>query len=244
MDVPVPDFTEARNHMVDGQVRPNKVNDPRIIQAMRRLPRERFVPPHLAGLAYIDEDVPLGGGRFLMEPMVIARLVQLARVRAGERALVVGAGTGYGAALLAACGAEVTALEGDERLAAIAYRALAETAPGVSLVAGPLAQGWERGAPYDVVLIEGAVREIPPAVARQVRSNGRVVTVVCGASGVTGGVSGGALGGTGGGACAGVLAEPTRVSGRDGAVLRAQAEFDCATPMLPGLEPEAPVFRF
>ena len=236
MDVPVPDFTEARNHMVDGQVRPNKVNDPRIIQAMRRLPRERFVPPHLAGLAYIDEDVPLGGGRFLMEPMVIARLVQLARVRAGERALVVGAGTGYGAALLAACGAGVTALESDERLAAIARRVLAETAPGVSLVTGPPAQGWERDAPYDVVLIEGALREIPRAIARQVRPGGRVVTVLCGA--------GGASGDTGGGTCTGVLAEPSRTSGQEGVVLRAQAEFDCATPMLPGLEPEAPVFHF
>ncbi len=79
--------------MVDGQVRPNKVIDPRIIRAMRSLPRERFVPPHLASLAYADEDVPLPGGRALMEPMVIARLVQLLRVRDGERGLVVGAGS-------------------------------------------------------------------------------------------------------------------------------------------------------
>ena len=240
MDAGVPDFTEARNHMVDGQVRPNKVNDPRIIQAMRRLPRERFVPPHLAGLAYIDEDVPLGGGRFLMEPMVIARLVQLARVRAGERALVVGAGTGYGAALLAACGAEVTALENDERLTAIARRVLAEMAPGVSLVAGPLAQGWAKAGPYDAVLIEGAVREIPDAIAQQVRTGGRLVTVMCGVHGV----SGGALGDTSGGTCAGVLAEPSGRRGHADAVLRAQAEFDCATPLLPGLESAAPVFRF
>ena len=245
MDAPLPDLTEARNHMVDGQVRPNKVNDPRIVQAMRRLPRERFVPPHLAGLAYIDEDVPLGGGRFLMEPMVIARLVQLARVRAGERALVVGAGTGYGAALLAACGAEVTALEDDERLLAIARRVLAETAPRVSLVAGPLAQGWAKAGPYDAVLIEGAVREIPAAVARQVRPDGgRLVTVMIQSDGVSGGVSGGALGDTSGGACVGVLAEPSGRAGQAGPVLRAQAEFDCATPPLPGLESAAPVFRF
>ena len=98
-------FTQARNHMVDGQVRPNKVVDARVIGAMRRLPRERFVPPELAGLAYIDEDVKFGNGRALVEPMVIARLVQLARVRPGDRALVVGAGAGYGAALIAACGA-------------------------------------------------------------------------------------------------------------------------------------------
>ena len=104
-------FAEARNNMVDSQVRPNKVTDPRIVAAMRQLPRERFLPPALAALAYADEDVPLGEGRVLIEPMVIARLVQLTAIAAGERALVVAAGTGYGAAVLAACGARVTALE-------------------------------------------------------------------------------------------------------------------------------------
>ena len=111
MDHAAQAFAEARNRMVDSQVRPNKVTDPRIIAAMRQLPRERFLPPHLAPLAYADEDVPLGEGRVLIEPTVIARLVQLTAVAAGERALVVAAGTGYGAALLAACGARVTALE-------------------------------------------------------------------------------------------------------------------------------------
>jgi protein-L-isoaspartate(D-aspartate) O-methyltransferase len=108
MDRPITDYTAARNLMVDGQVRPNKVYDPRIIAAMRRLPRERFVPPALAARAYADEDVNLGNGRALMEPMVIARLVQMAAVRPGERALVVASGTGYGAALLAACGDRAT----------------------------------------------------------------------------------------------------------------------------------------
>ena len=115
MDHAAQAFAEARNRMVDSQVRPNKVTDPRIIAAMRRLPRERFLPPHLAALAYADEDVPLGEGRVLIEPTVIARLVQLTAVAAGERALVVAAGTGYGAALLAACGARVTALEDGRR---------------------------------------------------------------------------------------------------------------------------------
>jgi protein-L-isoaspartate(D-aspartate) O-methyltransferase len=93
MDLPTLDFAAARDRMVDGQVRPNKVIDPRIIRAMRDLPRERFLPPHLVSLAYADEDVPLPGGRALMEPMVIARLVQLARVRDGDRVLVIGAVT-------------------------------------------------------------------------------------------------------------------------------------------------------
>ena len=121
--------------MVDSQIRPNKVSDPRVLAAMRHIPRERFLPSRLAVLAYADEDVPLGNGRALMEPMVLARLVQLAAPTAGEKALVVAAGTGYGSALLAACGAQVTALEEDEALLAIAGPALADIAPAVALAA-------------------------------------------------------------------------------------------------------------
>ena len=121
----------------------------------------------------------------LIEPTVIARLVQLTAVAAGERALVVAAGTGYGAALLAACGARVTALEEAASLQAVARTVLAELAPSVSLVAGPLAAGWPPGAPYDVILIEGAVREIPPAIGEQLhQQTGRLVTVLTGAAGV------------------------------------------------------------
>ncbi len=112
--------------------------------------------------------MPLGEGRVLIEPAVIARLVQLAAIVPGERALVVAAGTGYGAALLAACGARVTALEESASLRDIARGVLAELAPSVRLVAGPLAAGWPPGAPYDVILIEGAVREIPARDRRTV----------------------------------------------------------------------------
>ena len=122
--------------------------------------------------------MPLGEGRVLIEPAVIARLVQLTAIAAGERALVVAAGTGYGAALLAACGARVTALEEAAPLQAVARTVLAELAPSVSLVAGPLAAGWAPGAPYDVILIEGAVRDIPPAIGEQLhRETGRLVAV-------------------------------------------------------------------
>ena len=229
MDLPALDdgpplsYAAARDRMVDGQVRPNKVIDPRVIRAMRSLPRERFVPPHLVSLAYADEDVPLPGGRALMEPMVIARLVQLARARDGDRVLVVGAGSGYGAALMAACGGVVTALEQDRALLAIAWAVLPELAPAVTVVAGPLAAGWAHGAPWDVVLIEGAVREIPPAIATQLRPGGRLVTVLA----------------QHGGAGRGVLAEPVQPDG----TLRAQPHFDCATPLLAPLMVQAG-FRF
>jgi protein-L-isoaspartate(D-aspartate) O-methyltransferase len=215
-------FAEARNRMVDSQIRPNRVNDPRIIAAMRRLKRERFLPPGRDVLAYADQDVPLGNGRVLLEPMAIARLVQLAAPMQGEHALVVAAGTGYGAALLAACGPRVTALEEDPALLAIARQALTELAPDVSVVSGSLSAGWPGGAPYDVILLEGAVREIPPALARQLRNNGgRLVTVLC-ADGRT---------------SQAVLAESTGVG------LRAQPMFDCATALLPSLIP-APAFAF
>jgi protein-L-isoaspartate(D-aspartate) O-methyltransferase len=215
-------FAEARNNMVDSQVRPNRVNDPRILQAMRSLPRERFLPPALAALAYADGDVTLGNGRVLVQPMAIARLVQLTAVVAGERALVVAAGCGYGAALLAACGARVTALEDDTTLLALARPALAELAPSVSLVSGPLAAGWPNGAPYEVILIEGAVREVPAAIGEQLRKEtGRLVTV-CASDGARGQA---------------VLAEATWAG------LRMQPKFDCATPAIPALTP-APGFVF
>jgi protein-L-isoaspartate(D-aspartate) O-methyltransferase len=219
-------FAAARTHMVDSQVRPNKVNDPRILGAMRRLPRERFLPAAVAVLAYSDEDVPLGNGRYLMEPMVLARLIQIAGLTVGEKApervLVVGAGTGYGAAVLAACGARVTALEEDPALLAIAGPALSESAPGVNLVSGKLEAGWPTGAPYDVIMIEGAVTVIPPALAAQVRNEGgRLVGVLCRPGRIN----------------QAVLAEPSTAG------LRAQPMFDCGTPALPMLLP-APAFQF
>ena len=209
----------ARNLMVDGQVRPNKVTDPRILAAMRSLPRERFLPPALAALAYSDEDVPLGGGRYLLEPMVIARLVQLAAVRAGERALVVAAGSGYGAALLAACGANVTAIEEEAGLRALAQAALPRE---VSVRAGSAQAGCPAEAPFDLVLIEGAVEELPGALAEQVkRDGGRLVMVRAG----DGPVGQAMLGSWAG----------------DGLVF--QPGFDCGTPALPALR-RRPKFVF
>jgi protein-L-isoaspartate(D-aspartate) O-methyltransferase len=214
-------YAAARDNMVDGQVRPNKVTDPRIIRAMRTLPRERFVPSHLAARAYADEDVPLPGGRCLMEPMVIARLVQLLRVRDGEKGLVVAAGAGYGAAVLAACGADVTALDDDAALLDMARAVLPALAPRVTVAEGAIAAGWVAGAPYDFILIEGAVETIPASLAAQLKPLGRIAAVM---------MQPGRPG-------QGVLAEPVHVGA--GTALRAQPFFDCATPMLPQLRPRA-----
>ena len=218
------DFTAARNNMVDCQVRPNRVTDPRVLDAMRRLPREAFLPSGLAAMAYLDEDLPLGRGRVLMEPLVIARLVQMARVRPGERVLVVGAGTGYGAAIVAACGAHVTALEDDDALLAIARQVLPHVAPSVRVVNGPLSAGLPDGGPYEAILIEGAVTSIPDVYASQLAPGGRLVTVIA------------ATGSAGGRA---VLAEPIAGVQR----LRSREVFDCTTSLLPSLRP-APAFVF
>lgn len=222
MDASTVDYTEARNRMVDLQLRPNRVSDPRVLQAMRDLPRERFLPPRLAVLAYADEDIDLGNGRVLMEPLVMARLVQLARVRPGERTLVIGAGTGYGAALFALCGAAVTALEQDDGLREMGRTALAAFAPRAAVVAGPLTAGWPPGAPWDLIVIEGAVLEVPDPIAAQLRPEaGRLIGVIAG-----GGRVGAAVEGE-----------------RSAAGLRLLPAFDCATPVLPPFMP-APKFVF
>ena len=222
MATPADYFAAARNHMVDSQIRPNRVSDPRILSAMRRLPRERFLPASVEALAYADEDVPLGNGRFMMEPMVLAKLLQAAALRDNERVLVVGAGPGYGAAVLAACGCSVTALEEDASLLAIARSVLPAEAPGVNLVSGSLAAGWQGQAPYDLILIEGAVPQIPPGLAAQTRQEtGRILTVICGEGRIT----------------QAIIAEATAVG------LGVSLLFDCATPPLPSLR-TAPAFAF
>lgn len=220
-----PDFTTARLIMVDGQVRPNKVTDPRLLAALRTLPRERFLPESAWALAYADEDVPLGGGRVLLAPMVLARLVQailsgIDETGAGDTgtpaALVVGAGTGYGAAVLAACGCSVTACEDDTALLAHARQALAELAPGVTLVAaGP---GDPPKGPFDVILIEGGFEVLPPALPARLTPRGG------GAGGRLYGIRRGA-----GGIGQAVRGEMTSAG------LALRPLFDVFTPCLPGL---------
>jgi protein-L-isoaspartate(D-aspartate) O-methyltransferase len=215
-------FADARTCMVDSQIRPNRVTDPRILAAMRRLPREQFVPANVVSLAYADEDVPLGKGRFLMEPMIFAKLLQAANLIENENVLIVGAGTGYSAAVLAACGCRVTALEDDPALLAIAGRILPVEAPGVTLVSGPLAAGWSKNAPYDLILIDGAVPEIPPALAAQTRrETGRIIAAIHTPGRVT----------------QAVIAEATAAG------LGLSTLFDCATPAIPSME-KTPAFAF
>jgi protein-L-isoaspartate(D-aspartate) O-methyltransferase len=178
------DFSEMRLKMIDGQIRTTDVTNPAILLAMGSVPRELFVDARLQPLAYIDENIEIlpasatGPARHLMQPSPFAKLLQLAEIAGGERVLVVGAGTGYSAAVIAALGAEVVAVEQDPVLGDRAEAALAAVgAAVVRLVRGALDGGSPADAPFDVILVEGAVDEIPEHLLEQLAEGGRLVTV-------------------------------------------------------------------
>jgi protein-L-isoaspartate(D-aspartate) O-methyltransferase len=204
----------ARTNMIESQLRPNKVTDERVIDAFSRLRREFFVPQHLRGVAYVDEDLPLGRGRYLMEPMVAARLLQALMPDRKETALVVGAGVGYEAALLASLTRSVIALEADEELARLGRAALVDhRIASVIYVETPLVAGHRQRAPYDVILFGGAVAEIPGEVAAQLAEGGRLAAVLR----------------------PGASVGRATLTTRTGGVLAQRVIFDAATPLLPGM---------
>ena len=172
------DYAVARQNMIESQLRANGVTEPEITAAFAAVPRELFVPPERRSIAYIDEDLLLSPGRWLMEPMVFGKLVLLARPARSDRVLHLCAGTGYGSAVLARLVASVVAVEDDPELAAYAARTLAELAPNATVVRHPASQGHPDEAPYDVILIEGAVEEVPATLQEQLAEGGRLVTVV------------------------------------------------------------------
>lgn len=174
------DAATARRLMVEGQVRTADVTDLDLLEAMQTLPREHFLPPTLAPLAYLDKDIPIGNGRALLKPMVLAKLIQAAEVRRGDRVLDVGCGTGYSAAVLARLAGSVIALEEDVALARQAKEALAVVGPAqVEVVVGRLTAGWPAAEPYDVILLDGAAEILPESLGQQLKPDGRLVGV-CG----------------------------------------------------------------
>ncbi len=169
---PIPDFAAAREAMIDSQLRPVGVTDPLVIEAMGAVERERFLPDHSRSLAYADRAVAIGEGRFLPAPAVLGQLLTGMMPQAGQRALVVGAGTGYAAAVLTRIGLDVVALECSAELAAHA-RGL-----GVEVVEGPLEAGHKKGGPYDQIVIDGAVEYLPDAIVNQLSEGGRLGTAL------------------------------------------------------------------
>jgi protein-L-isoaspartate(D-aspartate) O-methyltransferase len=165
------DFANARRMMVDCQLRTYDVNSIALLAAMEDVPRERFVPAGQEDLAYSDGDIQLVGGdepRFMLPPMVLARLIQGLEVKRGARVLDVACGFGYAAAVLSRLGASVVALESQDRLADEARARLAAVgAPDVAIVVAPLDQGFPNGAPYDAILVNGAVDGRPERLLAQ-----------------------------------------------------------------------------
>lgn len=215
------DFASERRNMVDGQIRPNDVTDLRVITAMLEVPRELFVPPASAALAYLDCDLSAGegGSRRLLKPMVLAKLLNAAEIDASDRVLDIGCGGGYAAAVIARTAGQVVALEQDAGLAKAAKAALSAL-PNVSVVTGPLVAGWPQRAPYDLILLEGATEIEPRAFCSQLKDGGRLLCIL--------------------GSPPGAKAMLYRRSGTE---LAGRAIFDAAATLLPGFA-QAPAFAF
>lgn len=172
VQLPIPDFAAARRTMVDNQLRPVGVSDPLVLEAMGSVARERFVPGENRPLAYADRSLAIGRGRFLVAPAVLGQLLTGMAPKPGERALVVGAGAGYTAAVLGAIGCDVVALESEPELAERSRKL------GVDTAEGPLEAGHKPGAPYDLIIIDGAVEYIPEPIIRQLADGGRLGTAL------------------------------------------------------------------
>ena len=206
------DFAAARQNMVDCQILPNRVDDQRIVDALLKIPREKFVPDNLTGIAYVDEIVPLGGQRYVMEAMVVARLLQTAALNSEDVALSIGCGTGYATAVLAQIVDTVVAVEPDKGLAQKANENLAAIGlDNVAVVEGKLEDGNIEQGPYNVIFFDGAVQTVPDAICDQLAEGGRLVAIVVGERVGT-----------------------AYLYGRFGGVISKREVFDAGTPLLPG----------
>jgi protein-L-isoaspartate(D-aspartate) O-methyltransferase len=217
------DAATQRLNMVESQVLTSDVTDRRILRAMRELPRERFVPPPMTPLAYMDEAVPVSPTgaerRWLLAPRVLAKLMQLADIGDDNHVLDVGGATGYSAAVLAGMGKSVVALESNIKLAEQARANLAALAiDNASVALGELTAGWLDKAPYDAIVLQGAAATVPEALFDQLKDGGRLVAIL---------LEGG-------------LGKAT-VWRRLGRSVDAWGAFDAAAPVLPGFE-RVPVF--
>lgn len=218
-------FSTARQRMVDGQVRPSDVTDVRIIDAMLAVPREAFVPQNQRALAYLDLDLDVGEGgpakRFLIKPVVIAKMVQAADIKDTDEVLVVGCASGYLAALIAKLARHVTATECDPSLVAKAREVFAQLGiENVTVKAAAVAEGDSANAPYDAIILNGATEIVPDGLYRQLREGGRLVGVFA-------------------------MTQPQRavIVTRSHDDFGNRALFDAAIPVLPGLE-RPPAFVF
>ncbi len=215
------DFARIRDLMVETQVRPSDVTDPRILRAMRSLPRERFLPAHKRALAYADIEAEAAPGRTLLRPRDLAKLVQALDPKGDERALEIAGATGYGAAVLAACCQFVVTLDPDPDLSFAARAALESVGVNnAKTVSTAAISGWSDEAPYDLIMLNGAAEIVPDAWLAQLAPGGRLGVIVRdGAAGAA------------------------RIYTRTGDKSAYTIAFDAAPPVVPGLE-RPPAFAF
>ncbi len=214
------DYQTARARMVDNQLRTNDVTDRRILNAMSAIPREMFVPASKRSTAYIDEDIcvlPAEEGspaRFLLKPHVLAKLLQLAEPEPSDLALVVGCATGYSAAVVAQIAESVVGLEVNEKLAAEAGETMSDLGiDNVAVLSNKLTDGLKSEGPYDVIIVDGAVSQVPQALKEQLKDRGRLVVIQ----------------GQG-------LAGQAYLYRRSGSAVSGVAAFNASAPILPGTE--------
>jgi len=208
--------------MVENQLRANRVTEEALVAALSELPRERFVPEALAGIAYVDEDLEVAPGRTLLEPMVLGRLIQALEIRPADMVLDLACATGYSTAVLARLAGTVVAVEPDVALAERANETLnALSVDNAVVVAGPLEQGYAKQAPYDAVLVNGALASVPPALFEQLAEGGRLAAVIKDGPG---------------------LGRATLYR-KQGGLMGHRVLFDAGTPLLPGMARE-PGFVF
>ncbi|MFV2092831.1 MAG: protein-L-isoaspartate O-methyltransferase, partial [Hyphomicrobiales bacterium] len=173
------DFARARVNMVSGQIFSDAVHSARVLDAMRNVMREQFVPAALAATAYADVEVPLDGGRALLMPVTLAKLLQMAEIGPNDLVLDVGCATGYSTAVLARLAGSVVAVESDPGLAAQASETLlALDVDNAAVVQGPLGAGYDAEAPYDVIFLNGSVECVPETLLAQLAPGGRLVAII------------------------------------------------------------------
>lgn len=211
-------YAKARRNMVDSQILPNRVTDERVIAAFEELPREQFLPTSRAGLAYADESILVEDDRYLMQPMILARLLEILEVRETDVALCIGSASGFAVAALAHLVDTVVAVESNDSMREKAESTLSELGiDNIAIVDGQLSEGHPSQAPFDIILIDGAVNEVPTALAEQLADGGRLAAVEM--------PSGQTMG-------RGVIVT------RFGKVINKREVFDASEPLLPGFEKE------
>ncbi|CCG09538.1 protein-L-isoaspartate O-methyltransferase family protein [Pararhodospirillum photometricum] len=215
------DTNTARVNMIKNQIQTSRVSDPLVLEALEAVPRELFVPKARRAVAYVDEDIPVGGGRSLLEPLILARMLQVAAVAPTDVVLDVGCATGYSSAVLSHMASTVVALESDPDLATKAEATLSELGrDNAVVITGPLAEGCPRQAPFNLIFINGAVPAVPVALRDQLADKGRLVAVIR----------------------QGAVGRLTVVE-RHGAAFSQRVLFDADAPLLKGFAP-APAFIF